>query len=517
MNFNGPNKFRRPSPELGTASFFRDGLVPSGIILLIVIDFVFSIVPIVWFKYLPLADYPNHLARLHIHKVLSSDPYLSQFFQFRWAVVPNIGFDFLTLPLIYFMPVELAGRIAIITALLIIYCCTILLDRQLNPDNWGLSLFSGIFFYGGVLKFGFIGYVIGIAFAILAFWIWVRYREKADGIWILVFTIAAAVIFFAHLFAFGIYAVSVASYECSLLWVRLRREGRLRISLLKIPMSATAILIMPLMLLWFSPLSFSSGRSLWVWSSFARKLDGLAAPIFYSDPVFEIPLLVIMLGLFGWALATRTIVANSLMIIPLGVFGIVFVVMPYGLVSGSEYADYRLPSAVVFIALASFAWGNTSPIRRKIICLFLSICLIVRVGSVFLEWQPAQAIIEEYDTALQLLPPGSRLLVYVAPNPFGDRYPPLRHVPVLAAAMHDVFDPDTFANGGKVNGSQLLNLHSDYRSYWIDSPPNPSRINDIKRFDYLLEIRQPPAKVPTEITLEEIKRGQTFVLYRIKQ
>jgi len=108
-------------------------------------------------------------------------------------------------------------------------------------------------------------------------------------------------------------------------------------------------------------------------------------------------------------------------------------------------------------------------------------------------------------------------LVYVARTPFGDRYPPLRHVPVLAAAMHDVFDPDTFANGGKVNGSQLLNLHSDYRSYWIDSPPNPSRINDIKRFDYLLEIRQPPAKVPTEITLEEIKRGQTFVLYRIKQ
>ena len=521
MNFNGPNKFRRPSPELGTASFFRYGPVPSGIILLIVIAFVFSIVPIVWFKYLPLADYPNHLARLHIHKVLSSDPYLSQFFQFRWAVIPNIGFDFLTLPLIYFMPVELAGRIGIITALLIIYCSTILLDRQLNPDNWGLSLFSGIFFYGGVLKFGFIGYVIGIAFAILAFWIWVRYREKADGIWILVFTISAGAVFLAHLFAFGIYAVSIASYECSLLWERLRIERRLRISFLRIPISAAASLIIPLMLLWFSPVSFSSGRTLWVylpfWSSFARKVDGLAAPIFYSDPVFEIPLLVIIFGLFVWALATRTIVANSRMIVLLGIFSVVFIVMPFGLISGSEYADYRLPWAVAFIALASFGWGNTSPTRRKVVCLLLSICQIVRVGSVFSEWQPAQAVIEEYDTALRLVPPGSRLLVYVARTPFGDRYPPLRHVPVLAAAMHDVFDPDTFANGGKVNGSQLLNLHSDYRSYWIDSPPNPSRINDIKRFDYLLEIRQPPAKVPTEITLEEIKRGQTFVLYRIKQ
>jgi hypothetical protein len=515
MNFSEPKRFYPPHAE--SAGFSRERAITPGFFFLIVIIFIFSIIPIVWFKYLPLADYPNHLARLQIHKFLSSDPYLSKFFEFSWAMIPNLGFDLLTLPFIYLVPVELAGKIAVIISVLIIYVGIILLDRQLNHHNWGLSLFAGIFFYGGALRFGFISYVIGVAFAIFAFWMWVRYREKADGIWILVFTIAAAVIFFAHLFAFGIYAVSVASYECSLLWVRLRREGRLRISLLKIPMSATAILIMPLMLLWFSPLSFSSGRSLWVWSSFARKLDGLAAPIFYSDPVFEIPLLVIMLGLFGWALATRTIVANSLMIIPLGVFGIVFVVMPYGLISGSEYADYRLPSAVVFIALASFAWGNTSPIRRKIICLFLSICLIVRVGSVFLEWQPAQAIIEEYDTALQLLPPGSRLLVYVAPNPFGDRYPPLRHVPVLAAAMHEVFDPDTFANGGKVNGSQLLNLKSDYRDYWTDGPPSRSRIKDIKRFDYLIEIGQPLASIPAGTTLEEIKRGRTFVLYRIRQ
>lgn len=282
-------------------------------------------------------------------------------------------------------------------------------------------------------------------------------------------------------------------------------------------MGATASLIMPLILLWFSPLSFSSGGTLWVWSSFARKLDGLAAPIFYSDPVFEIPLLVIVLGLFGWALATRTIVANSRMLIPLGVFGIVFVVMPYGLISGSEYADYRLPSAVAFIALASFGWGNSSPTRRKIMSFLLSICLMVRVGSIFSEWQPAQAIIEEYDTALELVPPGSRLLVYVAPMPFGDRYPPLRHVPVLAAAMHDLFDPDTFANGGKVNGSQLLSLKSDYRNYWMDGPPSRSRINDIKRFDYLIEIGQPLAKIPAGITLEEIKRGYTFVLYRIRQ
>jgi hypothetical protein len=226
----------------------------------------------------------------------------------------------------------------------------------------------------------------------------------------------------------------------------------------------------------------------------------------------------------------------------LGAFGVIFIVMPFTLSRTAFFADYRLPSAVAFIALASFGWRRTSPARSDILRLLLSVCLIVRVGSVFSDWQAAQAVIGEYDTALQLVPPGSRLLVYMGNTPFGDRNPSLRHVPVLAAAMHGVFDPDTFTNGTESNGFQLLNLKPDFRDYWMDAPwPNPWRIYDIRRFDYLVEIQphpypflsrwlhrvgftlsqdsvtQSPVKIPAGITLDEIKRGRTFVLYRIGQ
>jgi len=40
-----------------------------------------------------------------------------------------------------------------------------------------------------------------------------------------------------------------------------------------------------------------------------------------------------------------------------------------------------------------------------VVCLLLSLCLIVRIGSVILAWQPAQPIIAEYDTALHFVPP----------------------------------------------------------------------------------------------------------------
>ena len=100
------------------------------------------------------------------------------------------------------------------------------------------------------------------------------------------------------------------------------------------------------------------------------------------------------------------------MVIPFGIFGPIFIFMPFGLF-GSAYAYYRLPAAVMFIALASSGWGKKSPAQINLVCLLLAACLIIRVVSVFSDWQPAQSVIGEYDTALQSIPPGSRLMVVV--------------------------------------------------------------------------------------------------------
>lgn len=532
MDFSLLNRFYRLGPKLETPIFCRATLLTRYPIF-ILLAFILSIIPILWYSYLPLADYPNHLARIQIHKDLSSNPYLSTFFEFHWALSPYLGFDLLTLPFMYYLPIQLVGKIVIVISFLIIYVGTVLLDRQLNHDAWRLSLFSGIFFYNGSFMYGFITYLIGVGFAICAFWVWVRYREKADGLGILVFILSAGLVYLIHIYAFGIYAICVAGYECSLLWDRLRVERHLRASLLRIPLSAAVSLIIPVLVLWFSAISSSSGPLPWghpgptswahpwaaydsvFWSAVAGKGEALASPIFYCDPVFEIPLLLIIFALFVWALATQTIVANSRMVIPLGALVITFIAMPYSLF-GSAYADYRLPTAIAFIALTSFGWGKTSQTRVNTMCLFLGACLIVRVGSVFSDWQPAQAIIAQYDRALQLVPPGSRLLVIVGHTFWGDRKPPLRHVPVLAAAMRGVFVPSTFTDANATaNG---LKLKRKYRDYQEDvSTGGSPRGGNLKNFDYLIAIRHPPLKIPAGITLKDIERGQTFVLYRIER
>jgi hypothetical protein len=370
--------------------------------------FIITVLPIIWFQYLPLADYPNHLARLQIHKTLSSNPYLGRFFEYHWRFIPYLGFDLISLPFMS-LPTLIIGKIVIVISFLIIYMGTVLLDRQLNPGNWGLSLFAGIFLYNGPFRYGFITYVIGVGLAICGFWLWVRYRTKVIGIWGFLFILTAELICMVHLYAFAIYSICVASYECSLLWERLRVERQVRASQFAIPCGGAVSLILPLLALWCTSATLPwghAGATSWahpwaahgsvLWSAAAGKVEALASPIFYCDPVAEIPLLLIIFGLFFWALATHTIVVNTRMIIPLGTSLLTFMFMPYSLL-GPAYADYRLPAAIAFVTLASFSWGRTSQARVNIMCLLLGACLIVRVGSIFPDWQQAQAVIAQYE------------------------------------------------------------------------------------------------------------------------
>ena len=102
----------------------------SAICLLI----IFSIFPVIWFRYLPLIDYPRHLATLQIHQTFASNVDVGRFYGFRWIFTPNLGLDLLATPLLPFLPTEAVGKIVLVVTLIMIYVGTILLDQELNPD-----------------------------------------------------------------------------------------------------------------------------------------------------------------------------------------------------------------------------------------------------------------------------------------------------------------------------------------------------------------------------------------------
>jgi hypothetical protein len=168
---------------------------------------------------------------------------------------------------------------------------------------------------------------------------------------------------------------------------------------------------------------------------------------------------------------------------------VLFIVMPAEL-WGTAFADYRLPSGVAFFAWASLGWGEKSPARIAALCLFLSLCLIVRVGSIWAAWRPAQPILAEYQSILQRVPAGSRLLVFMDGSAWS--YPPLVHAPRPAAAGRGIFISTQWLQYDQDNGN-------------------------MKMYDYLLEIRNSQLDIPAGVSLQEVGHGRTFTLYRIDQ
>jgi hypothetical protein len=452
----------------------------------------FSIFPVIWFKYLPLVDYPRHLATLQIHQTLSSNPEVGRFYAFRWTLTPNLGLDLLATPLLGFFPAEVIGKIVLIFTLIMTYLGTIFLDRELNAGNWGPSLFSGLFLYNRSFEWGFINYIIGIGFAIWGFCLWIRYRERVRGFWVLGFTILSIAIGLVHFYAFATYAVCVAGYECSMLWDKVSDKRRSRFPSLAVPIRAAVSVIVP-MLVFLGPVSSGRGPLVWgrswgpqtFWDSIVKwKGEALVSPVYFHQP-FEKPLLIALVVILVWALATRTLVLNWRMVIPLAMLAMLFIIMPAEF-WGTAFADYRLPSGVAFFAWASLGWGDKSQARIAALCLLLCLCLIIRVGSIWAAWRPAQPILAEYETVLQGVPPGSRLLVVVDDSGWSN--PPLVHAALPAAARRGIF--------------LSRQLNGDIRMY---------------DYDYLLEIRNPQVDIPAGVSLQEVGHGRTFALYRINQ
>jgi hypothetical protein len=209
-----------------------------------------------------------------------------------------------------------------------------------------------------------------------------------------------------HFYALAIYAACVAGYEYSMLWDKLRDERRLRLSRLAVPIRAAVSVIVSILVL-LGPVS--SGRGPLVcgrswgpqtfWDSIVKwKGEALASPIYFHQ-AFERPLLVALFVILVWAVATRTLVLNRRMVIPLVIFTVLFIVMPAEFWD-TAFADYRLPSGVAFFAWASLGWGEKSRARIAALCLALGLCLIVRVGSIWAAWLRAQPIFAEYETIL---------------------------------------------------------------------------------------------------------------------
>lgn len=499
---------------------------PRTIAALFVLLSVVAAIPVLTNPLPPLSDYVNHLARTHVITVLKADPLLADFYELRWAVIPNLVMDLIVPVLHRWMNVYLAGEIFLISIFVITLSGTLALNRALYGYWSAMPLVAFPLLYNGMLLIGVMNYLFGIGVALwaLATWIWLREKSWPQRyVMSLLFVLA---IFFCHLFAVGLYGLGLLAYEMYREWAH-RGKFTLQRYVEFLAVGTPFLIVLPL--LYVSPTLELVGG--YAWES-DGKVDGLELVFKTYYDVVAIVLGAIIVAAMLWALRYRVLHFHRFGWFLLGVGGAVYLAMPRTLFE-TYMADQRLPIGLAFMVVACAHLELTRKSVRQAFGAVLFVLLAIRVGEVQIVWQQLSQGTWRFMESVQHMQPGSRVLVAYADQATGDGTRDLGYAHAACLAMIEKSSLVTTAF--TVRGKQILQVRPQYQHIVDSEDSTPPQISQLllaadkegdevenywdgwpRNYDYVyLLFTERGAENPDSERLELVFEGNRFQLYKI--
>ena len=194
---------------------------------IVVVLFCIVLTPVVLVTIPPLVDYPNHMARMHILADAGRSDYLRQYYEIHWDILPNMAMDLIIPLLARLVPLDIAGKIFIGMTMLQLAGGVMALHYALHRRWSWWPLLAVFFLYNSILLWGFLNYLFGLGMALWVFAGWVAFRRCPSWQTVPLFSFLAMLLFFCHLFAFGIYVVVLSGYEAGQWWAGRRSHCRI--------------------------------------------------------------------------------------------------------------------------------------------------------------------------------------------------------------------------------------------------------------------------------------------------
>ena len=393
--------------------------------------------PLLWVQVPPLVDYPNHLARMWIIAHHADNAELARNYVIHWRILPDMGMDLIVLMLSHVMPVVAAGRVFVGLAMLGLVGGTITLHRALYGRYALWPIWSVLFVYNTVLFFGFVDCLFASGLYLLTFSGWIASRRWHPAPRILLFSILAAGLFLMHLFAFGLYGLSIATYEFG------QRLNQRRPILQHLRSYILVCLqFVPGLLLWY--LSLANVRSTHTaYGHLAVRIKSLFAPVKFGyslspfDGVMWGALTVFLL----FSISRRALRVAPEMKLPLAALVLTAVAIP-DFLNGSQVVAIRIPVVLAFVTLAASEIRVRDRLARNALVTMALVLLTVRVWTVTETWQDYGHWFNEFRDASKVISPGSRLMVVESDIP--EKRRELPGVPRILAFI----DPLVFSHMG---------------------------------------------------------------------
>ena len=392
-----------------------------------------SCVPLLLTQLPPLLDYPNHLARRYLLPHLPNAG-LARYYIVQWAPIPDLGMDAIVPFLAQLVPLEWAGKLFIASSFLLLAGGTAALHRALF-GRWSLwSLLAFLLLYTRLLLWGFMSYLFGCGLALAAFTAWIALERRHWLLRLVLGTVFALAIYFAHLLAFGIYAVMIAAYEFGQIWLQ---RKRIAAALRDLVIGGAPFL--PALAL----MAHNSSTGRIIYANPLRKLD-LLFSVFdnYSRP-FDVTcfvLIVLAVALAYWRGWVRLAPA---IVLPLLGLVAVYIAMPTQLFTAAG-VDRRIPMMMFLVLIGGSAWQARFARFEPRFMTGAALLFAVRLAVIAAVWFQAGKLYAQLIPGLDALPRGSCVAVAFGKDSIQVAKAPLTHFTALAVMRREALVPTMF-------------------------------------------------------------------------
>jgi hypothetical protein len=493
---------------------------------------VLSGVPLLWPSLPPLTDALGHLARYRVELGIETSPYLKRFFAFKWALLGNLGVDLLVIPLAPVFGLQLAVKLIVIAIPMLTAAGLIFVAHEANGGAEGRGVPPTIAFalplaYGFPFQFGFLNYALSMAFALLAFALWLRLgRTGRQTLRTGLFLGIAPLIWVTHVYGWGVLGLLCFTAEL----MRGRGKGSSRWHALWHAPLAMLPLAPPLILMALWRNGAVAGMT-GDWFNMTIKMVYFASSLrdhwFFFD-IGSVLLLtaLILLGLVRWGFRLQHMLGLAALVL-----FIAYLMLPRILI-GSAYADMRLIPYVIAVGVIAVR-PKAEAGKRLGAALAIAALLFfgARTAATTVSFIGYDRAYSRQLAALDVIPRGARILVLV-------------NLPCSAAWVTTRMDHlgsqaivrrDAFVNGQWVMpGAQLLSvIYKPTPTGRFSKDPSqllrPARcrargepiLEDTVRsfpraaFDYFWLIDLPRERWPREPDLIPVWHGDRGILYRV--
>jgi hypothetical protein len=405
----------------------------------------------------PLVDYPNHLAREYILAGLDRSDHLGLFYEANWSATPYLAMDVVVQSLSHFMPVDVAAKVFLSLALLLLAMAPVVLNRALFGQVTPIVLVGLLFVHNTTLSLGFVNYLFSLGFALCLLALWIVTREKSLLTRLTLLPLLSTLLFFSHLIGFVVYALTVCAYEFGryVEQVRGHAPGKgLALSSVQRSnlVSLGAQFLVPLTI--FALFGPSSETTEMVRQTthggLGRKIEHLAGMFSYLIPPYSWSLdnaLTVMLPVSLLVfLALRRLEVSRHMLWPILAMLLFFFAMPMQWLGGWG-GDHRLLPAIGLIIVGSLRFKEQETRIGWLVLGLLAALVVIRTATIALEWRKADNETAEFLKSFDSLAPGSK--VYYAFGHAGGRNSWLRpkyFLPCLAVGSRQVYVPYLFTS-----------------------------------------------------------------------